>query len=118
MTVKTNPVYASIAYRKAIVTATIALVRRQFCIDDSGKARAALVCEEVFHVDAQVPEEEFLNFLNELEDERAKLDLQLRRFTLVEQKNESKGQEGNGGKGSRHRKGRGKTSGAQGANGS
>jgi hypothetical protein len=41
------------------------------------------VCEDVLHSDAEVPQEEFNTFLNELETERAGCDLELRKFEFV-----------------------------------
>lgn len=94
---KTNPAYAHLAYRKAIYTEAIMLLRRKYLADDAGDAPCKLICEEVMLGDSEVPQEEVHQFLNELETERAGLDLEMRKFEFV-RKNESQRTQGSPGR--------------------
>jgi hypothetical protein len=80
---KTNPAYAHLAYRKAILTETIALLRRKYTPDHTDDVPKRLLCEEVMHCDAEVPQEEINEFLGELEAGRAEIDLEMKKFEFV-----------------------------------
>lgn len=112
---RTNPAYAHLAYKKAILRRTIVFLRRTFVGDELTDPRETLVCEEVFPVDSNVPQEEIQHYIENLTDEEAEIQRQLSKFQLVapiegrhEQKSSKnsrqphpKGGAGNG-KGGRH----------------
>lgn len=80
---KTNPEYAKLAYRKTILTETVALLRRNFVPDDvTEQPLRTLVCEDVFQVDAVVPVEGFADFVEELEEQIKSLGHEMKQFEL------------------------------------
>lgn len=79
---KTNEAYASLAYRKSIVQHLTAYVKRSF-IGLDGEPKETLICEDVFQVDSEVPPEEFVSYMEELYQEEAELDLEMRKFEFA-----------------------------------
>jgi len=80
---RTNPVYAHLAYRKAILTRAAVFIRRTYLGDELTDPKEVLVCEDVFPQDAQIPQEEFQHYLEHLNEEIADVSRQLSRFQLV-----------------------------------
>jgi hypothetical protein len=89
-TIKTNPAYAAIAYRRTIVREMITHLRRQY-VGMDGEPKAQLICEEVFQVDAVVPPEEVNRVVEELVDEEAELNLELSRFEFTRKDESAQG---------------------------
>jgi hypothetical protein len=93
--IKTNPAYASLAYRKAIVQFVSSAIRTRL-IGLTGDPPEKLMCEDVFPVDAEVPAEELVDFVRQLAEEEAKLDLEMGKFEFTrrayEPRNQSKEQ--------------------------
>jgi hypothetical protein len=79
---RTNPEYALLAYRKAILMEVISLIRQRHLSDEG--ADKPLYAEDVFHADAQVPRENFAQYVQELEVERADLERKLFTFELTQ----------------------------------
>lgn len=79
---RTNPAYASLAYRRTIVHQTITYLKREYVgLDEDPKQ--TLLCEEVLAADAQVPVEEVAQYLGELEQEKHRLTLELGKFEFT-----------------------------------
>jgi len=81
--IRTNPVYAHLAYQKTINTRLITFLRRTFIGDEITDPREVLVCGEVFQQDQRVPQEEVMYAIQELTQKNANLDLELKKFQLV-----------------------------------
>jgi hypothetical protein len=79
---KTNPAYAALAYRKAIVQYVAENIKAQF-IGVTGEPPNRLMCEEVFPVDAEVPVEDIQQYYAELGEEENRLDLELNKFEFM-----------------------------------
>lgn len=78
---KTNPEYAALAYRKAILTETVTMLRRHYVSDDMGHPpQRTLQSGEVLRDDSEVPQEHFYQFITELETKAAEVDLEMRSF--------------------------------------
>lgn len=88
---KTNPAYAAIAYRKAIVQYVAEHIKAQF-IGVTGEPPNRLLCEEVFPVDAEVPVEDIQQYYAELAEEEGKLDLELNKFEFMRKEDGKEGQ--------------------------
>ena len=80
---KTNPAYAHLAYRKAITKSLAIHLHRTFLGDELGEPQGVIISEDVFSVDQQVPVEEVQRFIEELNDNVAKLDVELAKFSLT-----------------------------------
>lgn len=63
---RTHPEYAWHAYKKSVLTHTIAYLQRNFLGTDTTEPTATLVCEDVFSVDAKVPIEVVSSLIDEL----------------------------------------------------
>jgi hypothetical protein len=81
-TVKTNPAYAALAYRRTIIHNTIIYLKREFVGLDSDPQRK-MICEDVLHADSEVPAEEVLQFVEELEREHHAITLELGKFEFT-----------------------------------
>lgn len=80
---RTNPAYAHLAYRKAILNRTITFIRRTYLGDELTDPKEVLICEEVFPQDAQIPQEAFQHYLEELNEEAAAINVELSKFQLI-----------------------------------
>lgn len=89
--VRTNPAYAELAYRRTIIYQTIVLLKRDFVGLDSDPQKK-MICEEVLNADSEVPVENIIQFVEELEREHHDLTLELNKFefTKKSQSNEPK----------------------------
>lgn len=83
---KTNPAYAHLAYRRSILRAAVALLQQKYT-PINGEDPERIICEEVFQADAEVPEEEINQFVEELQEKEAFLGLEMKRFEFVRQDN-------------------------------
>jgi len=85
-TIKTNPAYANLAYRKAIIHNIIYRLKRD-CVGDSAlPPKDTIVAEDVYAVDAEVPIEEIALFIEELVDQKEALELEMAKFEFVKKK--------------------------------
>ena len=80
---RTNPIYAHLAYRKAITKSLAIYLHRTFLGDELGQPQATIISEDVFSVDQQVPVEEVQRYIEELNDNVARLDIELAKFSLT-----------------------------------
>jgi hypothetical protein len=86
--IRTNPAYASLAYRRTIIHQTITYLKREYVgVDEDPKQK--LICEEVLAADAEVPIEEVATYLQELEREKHELTLELGKFEFTRRDDES-----------------------------
>lgn len=81
-TVRTNPAYAALAYRRTIVHNTLIFLKREFIGLDAEPQRK-MICEEVLHADSEVPVEEIVQFVEELERQHHELTLELNKFEFT-----------------------------------
>lgn len=80
---RTNPAYAALAYEKTITRFLAVSLRRKFLGDELTGPKETLICEEVFPVDAKIPPEAIQQYIEQLNDREAQLDVQLRKFELT-----------------------------------
>lgn len=88
MTMKTNPAYLELAYRKAIVGEVIQLLRAQYTPAYGDEPEKTVVCEDVFRDDSEVPQAYLEDFIADLTKQEADLDLELNRFEFVRRQEE------------------------------
>jgi hypothetical protein len=81
-TVRTNPAYAALAYRRTIIHNMIILLKREFVGLDAEPNRK-MICEDVLHADSEVPAEEIIQYVEELEQEQHELTLELNKFEFT-----------------------------------
>jgi len=79
-TQRTNPAYAFIAYRRAILKHVSALLTRDYCSLPNEEPAKHIYSDEVFTCDREVPSEDIGLFIEDLEREDAKLLLELNKF--------------------------------------
>ena len=89
-TLKTNPAYAHLAWRRAIVVQLMDDLRENYLALSSSEPRKHIICEEVFREDSTVPEGAISAVYEELEQEAEQLRLELGKFSF------GKVQEGHG----------------------
>ena len=92
-TIRTNPAYAALAYRRTIIHNAIIMLKREFVGMDSDPNKKML-CEDVLAVDSEVPAEEIAQYVEELEQEHHSLTLELGKFEFTRKnQNEPKQQQ-------------------------
>lgn len=84
---KTNPAYATLAYRRTIVHTMITYLKREYVGLDSDP-KSKIICEEVLSVDREIPVEEIEQYVEELEREHHSLTLELGKFEFTRQDRE------------------------------
>jgi hypothetical protein len=82
MATRTNPVYAHLAYRRALIVNLIEHLREDCMALGGGDPKKEVVCEEVFREDSIVPEDEIQIVVEELEQESEHLRLELAKFSF------------------------------------
>lgn len=80
---RTNPAYAYLAYRRTVLKNTISWLTSEYVGLDGISPRSTLICEEVFRDDSEIPPEEILSFVEELQEEEARVQLELNKFDFV-----------------------------------
>lgn len=80
--VRTNPAYAALAYRRTIIHNAIILLKREF-IGIDAEPNKRMICEDVLHADSEVPAEEIVQYVEELEAEQHSLTLELNKFEFT-----------------------------------
>jgi hypothetical protein len=78
--IRTNPAYAYLAYRKAILKHTINYLLSDVVGANGYAPKTTLVCDDVFREDSDVPPEEVLTFVEQLQQEEADLQLEMNKF--------------------------------------
>jgi hypothetical protein len=87
--VRTNPAFAHLAYRRSIVVALVDELRENYMALSGDEPKKSIICPDVLQEDATVPEDEYLNVIEELELEAENLRLELMKFQFT--KKESNG---------------------------
>lgn len=85
-TIRTNPVYAALAYRRTIIHNLITFLKREYVGIDSDPPKK-LICEEVLAVDSDTPVEEIVQYMEELEREHHELTIELSKFEFTKKGN-------------------------------
>ena len=80
---KTNPDYARIAYRRAIIGEIISGLRNDYMSLDSDEPAKVMQCAQVFPEDAEVPQSALISVVTELEQESEALRIELSKFELT-----------------------------------
>jgi len=85
---RTNPAYAYLAYRKAILDYTISHLSGDVIGADGLEPTVHIISEDVFREDEKVPPEDVYSFVEELEEMRAHLVVEMGRFEFVRKEEE------------------------------
>ena len=88
MSSRTNPAYAELAYRKAIVGEVIQLLRTGYTAAYGDEPEKEIVSEDTFREDSAVPEAVVEAFIEGLERDEADLALELNKFEFVKREEE------------------------------
>jgi hypothetical protein len=88
MSSRTNPAYAELAYRKAIVGEVIQLLRTGYTSAYGDEPEKEIISEDTFREDSAVPEMVVVDFIQGLERQEADLELELNRFEFVKREEE------------------------------
>jgi hypothetical protein len=91
MTKRTNPAYATLAYRRAIVHAMVTHLREEYMALSSSSPAKEMFSEDVFREDSQVPTEAIQQVIEELEQEGEHLRLELAKFKFDKQESSAHG---------------------------
>lgn len=83
-----NPAYAELAYRKAIVGEMIQLLRDKYTPAYGDEPEKTIVCEDVFRDESDVPQSAIEDYIGELTQQEANLELELNRFEFVKREGE------------------------------
>lgn len=77
---RTNPAYAYLAYRRAIVNHITHLLVFDYIAPTDSEANESIFSDDVFKTDSQVPISEIKLYLEELQAEDARLQLEMNKF--------------------------------------
>lgn len=91
MTTRTNPAYATLAYRKSVVRALVNHLREDYLALSSSTPSKELYCEDVYKVDSLVPPEAIQGIVEELEQEEQNIKLEMAKFSFDIQEKHSHG---------------------------
>ena len=80
---RTNPVYAHLAYRRTLLVALRDDLLDSYSVQGNPEPKKVLLCDRVFHEDAQVPETSINDMVMELNEEIAEQEAQLSRFEFT-----------------------------------
>lgn len=80
MPLKTNHIYATLAYRKSVLQETIAFLQRQFIGAGGSEPKSQIVCEDVFSVDSTVPVEDVQQFVHDLQQLKLQVELEMSEY--------------------------------------
>jgi hypothetical protein len=87
--IKTNPAFAALAYRKTVLTNTVAHLRREYIGLDT-EPKSTMLCEDVFQVDSKVPIAEVGFVVEDLIEEIEELKLEMAKFEFTKREHVSK----------------------------
>lgn len=90
MTMRTNPAYLELAYKKAVVVELMNVLREKYTPAFGDTPDKTIICEDVFRDDSEVPQDAIEEFIKELAVQESKIDLELNRFEFVK-----RGEDGN-----------------------
>lgn len=83
---RTNPVYAQLAFRRAIVGHVVSLLNSDYTTAQGGDEPDKVIhAQDVFPEDNPVPEDEIQGYISELELEDEELRLEMLKFDFVKQ---------------------------------
>lgn len=83
---RTNPVYAQLAFRRAIISHVVSLLSSDYTSVMGGEQPEKVIhAEDVFPEDNPVPEEEIQDYISELELSDEELRLEMLKFNFVRQ---------------------------------
>ena len=88
-TARTNPAYATLAYRKAVVGHLITYLVKDYTSARGGEPAETITSEDVFREDDEVPESEIHRYIQELQQEEESTRLQMLKFDFVERQDAS-----------------------------
>ena len=77
---RTNPAYAYLAYRRAIINHVTHLLMTDYVAPTDGEPNEYILSDDVFKTDSQVPISEIKQYLEELQVEDAALQLEMNKF--------------------------------------
>ena len=80
---RTDPAYAQLAYRRAVVKYLHNHVLTVLVGADGLPPQDQIISEDVFREDSEVPQEVLMSYAEELQVEEAELDLELKKYQLV-----------------------------------
>lgn len=80
---RTNPAYAALAYKKAILGEVIARLSGEYTAAMGDQPSRVIVSDDIVREDSEVPEEEIGAFIEQLQQEEESLRLQLLKFDFV-----------------------------------
>jgi len=83
--------YAQLAYRRSILSATQRFIQEH--LSSEVPPERELLCEEVLASDREVPEEAFLEYLEQIQREEQSIRLQMSQFEFVRKTDVSRKQE-------------------------
>lgn len=83
MNTRTNPAYAHLAYRKAVLGRVVQFLSDEFLARTSDEPKDVVLCEDVFRDDSEVPMGNIEEYIEELQQEEESLRLELSRFEFV-----------------------------------
>ena len=85
MATRSNHDYSRLAYRRAVITELVTVLREDYQALSSNQPKKVLLCGEVFKEEAEVPPEEIQGIVEELEQEAERLRLEMNKFTHTRQ---------------------------------
>ena len=88
---RTNPAYAYLAYRRAIIQELVGHLQNQY-LGARGDDVCKLTSDQVFPVDAEVPLAEVEQFVAELLQKDAFLELEMAKFEFTKKENQNEQQ--------------------------
>lgn len=94
MTTKTNPAYAALAYRKAILHHLSYHLQRNCLAAPGVEPKEKVISEDVFTIDSEVPFAEIESFLEGLIDEEEKIRLEMAKFEFTRKHNDEQEPQG------------------------
>jgi hypothetical protein len=89
MTIRTNPAYLHLARQRAILRHTANWLLREF-VGLKGDPKGTIICDEVFHVDREIPSETIMEFVEELQRKEQDVRLEMSKFDFRKQDEDAK----------------------------
>lgn len=79
---RTNPAYVTLAYRKAVISETIARLM-EYTSSMGTKPNRVIISDEVLREDSEVPEREIVGYIEGLQQEEESIRLEMLKFDFV-----------------------------------
>jgi len=80
---RTNPAYAALAYRKAVLHSVVTFLDRQFLSPSGVAARETMFSDEVFQIDGEVPQLDISQYMEGLVTEMEIISLEMAKFEFT-----------------------------------